>query len=588
MSLNTISNIGVNIQEKATVIWNVADMLRGPFKPHEYGLVILPMTVVKRFNDCLMPTYNEVQETYQNVKHLAVIDGFLTTASGYQFYNISKFTFDSLLADPQNIEANFRDYLAGFSSNIQDILAKFDFDSIIKRMVESNTLYLVIREFNTPKGYLGPDKISAVDCGYIFEDLVKRFSESYGEEAGAHFTSRDIIYLMTDILLNEADLATEGNITVYDMTMGTSQMLSCMEERIHAINKNIEVTCFGQEFNPSTFAIAKADMMIRGGDPNNMRFGDTLSDDQFSGYTFKYCISNPPFGIDWKREQKAVEAEAKLGENGRFGAGLPKISDGQQLFVLNGISKLAPDGKMAIIQNGSPLFSGDAGSGPSNIRQYILENDWLDAIIQLSTDQFMNTGISTYIWVISKDKPSYKAGKVQLIDASHCFEPRRKSIGSKRNDITDACRELIIQAYGEFKNNAIYGDKSGIYCESKIFDTAKFGYNKIVVERPLRDENGEIVKKAGKPVADTSLRDTENVPLDEDIDRYFKREILPYAMDAWIDKKKTKVGYEIPMTRYFYEYKAPESVGSIVKRISKLEADIATSLKALFDRESNQ
>lgn len=587
MSLNTISNIGVNIQEKATVIWNVADMLRGPFKPHEYGLVILPMTVVKRFNDCLMPTYNEVQETYQNVKHLAVIDGFLTTASGYQFYNISKFTFDSLLADPQNIEANFRDYLAGFSSNIQDILAKFDFDNIIKRMVESNTLYLVIREFNTPKGYLGPDKISAVDCGYIFEDLVKRFSESYGEEAGAHFTSRDIIYLMTDILLNEADLATEGNITVYDMTMGTSQMLSCMEERIHAINKDIEVTCFGQEFNPSTFAIAKADMMIRGGDPNNMRFGDTLSDDQFSGYTFKYCISNPPFGIDWKREQKAVEAEAKLGENGRFGAGLPKISDGQQLFVLNGISKLAPDGKMAIIQNGSPLFSGDAGSGPSNIRQYILENDWLDAIIQLSTDQFMNTGISTYIWVISKDKPSYKAGKVQLIDASHCFEPRRKSIGSKRNDITDACRELIIQAYGEFKNNAIYGDKSGVYCESKIFDTAKFGYNKIVVERPLRDENGQIVKKAGKIVADTSLRDTENVPLDEDIDRYFKREILPYAMDAWIDKKKTKVGYEIPMTRYFYEYKAPEPVGGIVKRINKLEADIATSLKALFDRESN-
>lgn len=585
MSLNTISNIGVNIQEKATVIWNVADMLRGPFKPHEYGLVILPMTVVKRFNDCLMPTHNKVQENYQKFKHLAVIDGFLTKASGYRFYNISKFTFDSLVADPENIEANFRDYLAGFSSNVQDILAKFDFDNIIKRMVESNTLYLVIREFNTPKGYLGPDKISAVDCGYIFEDLVKRFSESYGEEAGAHFTSRDIIYLMTDILLNEADLATDGSITVYDMTMGTSQMLSCMEERIHAINKNIEVTCFGQEFNPSTFAIAKADMMIRGGDPNNMRFGDTLSNDQFSGYTFKYCISNPPFGIDWKREQKAVENEAKLGENGRFGAGLPKISDGQQLFVLNGISKLAPDGKMAIIQNGSPLFSGDAGSGPSNIRQYILENDWLDAIIQLSTDQFMNTGISTYIWVISKDKPSYKAGKVQLIDASHCFEPRRKSIGSKRNDITDACRELIIQAYGEFKNNAIYGDKSGVYCQSKIFDTVQFGYNKIVVERPLRDENGQIVKKAGKPVADTSLRDTENVPLDEDIDRYFKREILPYAMDAWIDKKKTKVGYEIPMTRYFYEYKAPEPVGGIVKRISKLEADIATSLKALFDRD---
>lgn len=587
MSVNTISNVGVNIQEKATVIWNVADMLRGPFKPHEYGLVILPMTVVKRFNDCLQKTHSAVQETYQKVKNLAVIDGFLTKASGYQFYNTSKFTFDSLVADPENIEANFRDYLAGFSPNIQDILAKFDFDNIIKRMVESNTLYLVIREFNGTKGYLGPDKVSAVDCGYIFEDLVKRFSESYGEEAGAHFTSRDIIYLMTDILLNEADLTSEGNVTVYDMTMGTSQMLSCMEERIHAINKDVEVTCFGQEFNPSTFAIAKADMMIRGGDPNNMRFGDTLSEDQFSGYTFKYCISNPPFGIDWKREQKAVEAEAKLGDNGRFGAGLPKISDGQQLFVLNGISKLASDGKMAIIQNGSPLFSGDAGSGPSNIRQYILENDWLDAIIQLSTDQFMNTGISTYIWVISKDKPSYKAGKVQLIDASHCFEPRRKSIGNKRNDITDACRELIVQAYGEYKNNAIYGDKAGMYCESKIFDTVEFGYNKIVVERPQRDENNNIIKKNGKPVADAELRDTENVPLDEDIDRYFEREVLPYAPDAWIDKKKTKVGYEIPMTRYFYEYQAPESVDSIVERINGLEADITTSLKALFDKESN-
>ena len=583
---NTVSNVGLNIQEKATVIWNVADMLRGPFKPHEYGLVILPMTVVKRFNDCLMPTHQAVQEQYQKVKELAVIDGFLTKASGYQFYNTSKFTFDSLVADPENIESNFRDYLAGFSSNVQDVLAKFDFDSIIKRMVESNTLYLVIREFNSAKGYLGPDKVSAVDCGYIFEDLVKRFSESYGEEAGAHFTSRDIIYLMTDILLNEADLTSEGNVTVYDMTMGTSQMLSCMEERIHAVNKDVEVTCFGQEFNPSTYAIAKADMMIRGGDPNNMRFGDTLSEDQFSGYTFKYCISNPPFGIDWKREQKAVEAEAKLA-TGRFCADLPKISDGQQLFVLNGLSKLAPDGKMAIIQNGSPLFSGDAGSGPSNIRQYILENDWLDAIIQLSTDQFMNTGISTYIWVLSKNKPSYRAGKVQLIDASHCYEQRRKSIGYKRNDITDTCRELIVKAYGEYKNNAIYGDKSGMYCESKIFETVEFGYNKIVVERPQKDENGNIIKKNGKPVADASLRDTENVPLDEDIDRYFEREVLPYAPDAWIDKKKTKVGYEIPMTRYFYEYKAPESTDSIVERINGLESDIAASLKALFDKESD-
>ena len=580
--MSTISNVGVNISEKATLIWNVADMLRGPFKPHEYGLVILPMTVVKRFHDCLLPTHGKVLETYEKVKNLEVIDGFMTRASGYQFYNVSKYTFETLLADPENIEANFKDYLAGFSGNVQDVLAKFDFDNIIKRMVESNTLYLVIKEFNSPKGYLGADKISAVDCGYVFEDLVRRFNESYGEEAGAHFTSRDIIYLMTDILLSDTQFNGQ-NITVYDMAMGTSQMLSCMEERIHALDEDATVTCFGQEFNPSTFAIAKADMMIRGGDPNNMRFGDTLSEDQFKGYKFDRIISNPPFGIDWKREQKAVEAEAKLGEAGRFAPGLPKISDGQQLFVLNGLAKLADDGKMAIIQNGSPLFSGDAGSGPSNIRQYILENDWLDAIIQLSTDAFMNTGISTYIWVLSKDKPAYRAGKVQLIDASHCYEARRKSIGTKRNDITDLCREIIVQAYGEFREG-IFGDKNGIYCEAKIFDAVEFGYNKIVVERPLLDENGKPVLKKGKKVADPDLRDTENVPMEEDIDAYFAREVLPYAPDAWIDKTKTKVGYEIPMTRYFYEYQAPEASDDILSRIIGLEDEIADSLKTLLHK----
>lgn len=585
MANEKINVVGVNIAEKATVIWNIANALFGYFKPHEYGLVILPMTVVKRFHDCLLPTHEAVLTTYEKVKKLAVIDGFLTKASGYQFYNTSKFNFEKLLADPDNIEANFRDYLAGFSPNVQDVLAKFDFDNIIKRMVESNSLYLVIKEFNTPKGYLGPDKISAVDCGYIFEDLVKRFSESFGEEAGAHFTSRDIIYLMTDLLLSDADLSETQNVTVYDMTMGTSQMLSCMEERIHDLNDEIEVTCFGQEFNPSTFAIAKADMMIRGGDPNNMRFGDTLSDDKFSGYTFQYCISNPPFGIDWKREQKAVEAEAAKGELGRFAPGLPKISDGQQLFLLNGLSKLAPNGKMAIIQNGSPLFSGDAGSGPSNIRQYILENDWLDCIVQLSTDMFMNTGISTYIWILSKDKPAYRAGKVQLIDASHCYESRKKNIGTKRNDITDMCRELIVEAYGDYRHDAVYGDKNGIFCESKIFDTVDFGYNKIVVERPLRDENGELVLKKGKKQPDASLRDTENVPLAEDIDAYFAREVLPYAPDAWIDAKKTKVGYEIPMTRYFYEYREPEAADDIFNRIIELEGDISSTLHSLLHKE---
>ena len=703
MADEKISEVGINIAEKATVIWNVADVLRGPFKPHEYGLVILPMTVVKRFHDCLLPTYDKVQDTYAKVKNLAVNNTFLTKASGYQFYNTSKFTFEKLLGDADNIEENFRDYLNGFSDNVQDVLAKFDFETIIRRMVESNTLYLVIKEFGSEKGYLGPDKISAVDCGYIFEDLVRRFSESFGEEAGAHFTSRDIIYMMTDLLLSDADLSKGGSVTVYDMAMGTSQMLGCMEERIHQLNSNMNVAVFGQEFNPSTYAIAKADMMIRGGNPNDMRFGDTLSEDQFEDYTFQYIISNPPFGIDWKREKTAVEKEHKKGEQGRFAPGLPKISDGQQLFVLNGLKKLADDGKMAIIQNGSPLFSGDAESGSSEIRRYIIENDWLDAIVQLSTDMFMNTGISTYIWVLNKNKPAWRQGKVQLIDASHCAEPRRKSIGTKRNDITDLCRELIVKAYGECKDGAVYGEPDGIYCESKVFDNEEFGYHKIVVERPLRmavkvnDESlasfkqclartifkedkenlpemslaeamslpiekvpraiklknsaedeakfyfsnalnilesmkqdepylslddfekafnnhpanvkgikfdmlynsqdfsyalfevnpaAEIVYDIKhKPMVDTNLRDTENVPLKENIEEYLQREVLPYAPDAWIDKKKTKVGYEIPMTRYFYKYEAPEPVEEVAVRIHELELDIQNSLDKLFAGE---
>lgn len=570
MANDKFTIVGTNIAEKATMIWNVADMLRGPFKPHEYGLVILPMTVVKRFHDCLLPTHQAVLDTWEKVKKFAVVDGFLTKASGYQFYNTSKFTFDSLLADPENIEANFKDYLNGFSTNVQDVLSKFDFDNIIKRMVESNTLYLVIKEYNSPKGYLGPDKISAVDCGYIFEDLVKRFSESFGEEAGAHFTSRDIIYLMTDLLLSDADLSKGGNVTVYDMAMGTSQMLSCMEERIHELNSDIDVTCFGQEFNPSTFAIAKADMMIRGGDPNNMRFGDTLSEDQFSGYQFQYIISNPPFGIDWKREQDAVEKEAQKGELGRFASGLPRVSDGQQLFVLNGLSKLSTTGKMAIIQNGSPLAAGDAGSGPAEIRRYILENDWLDCIVQLSPDQFMNAEIATYIWVISKNKPVWRTGKVQLIDASSCYVQRRKAIGQKKNDITDECRDLIITAYGEYSNK-VYESESGLKCESKVMDIVEFGYRKITVEQPEIDSSGNLIKKKGKLIPDKKKRSVEIIPLSANLDDYLRDEIRLRTPDAWIDATKTKIGYEIVFGKIFYKPALFRNAIDLLDDISILE-----------------
>ena len=582
--MNLNNQTTVNVQEKSNLIWAIADLIRDFYKPHEYGKVILPMTVIKRFNDTLAPTKAKVLETYDKVKHLEVINGFLETASGYQFYNTSVYDFEKLVNDSEHIEENFRDFLNGFSDNVLDILENFEFDREITKLANNGMLFLIIEAFNKPQAYMGADKISAVDMGYIFEDLIKRFSESYDEDAGAHFTSRDIIYLMTDLLVAEdKDVLIEEGVTktVYDMTMGTSQMLTCMTERLTQLDADADVTVFGQELNPETYAIAKADMLIRGGNSDNMRKGNTLSDDKFSGYKFDYIISNPPFGVDWKVEKKAVEDEAKLGDNGRFSVGLPKISDGQMLFDLNGIAKLKDDGRMAIIHNGSSLFTGSAESGESEIRRYMLENDWLDAIVQLSTDVFYNTGITTYIWIISKNKPAHRQGKVQLIDASKMVVARRKNLGSKRNDITDADREVIVKAYGEFANATYESD--GKVCESKIFNNEDFGFNRIQIESPLY-ENGVIVTKGKKnaPVADASKRDFENVPLVEDIDMYFDREVRPYNPEAWIDKTKTKVGYEIPFTRYFYKYEAPEYSEDIEKRLSVLESDIMASLTKLF------
>lgn len=582
--MNLNNQTTVNVQEKSNLIWAIADLIRDFYKPHEYGKVILPMTVIKRFNDTLAPTKAKVLETYDKVKHLEVINGFLETASGYQFYNTSVYDFEKLVNDSEHIEENFRDFLNGFSDNVLDILENFDFDREITKLANNGMLFLIIEAFNRPQAYMGADKISAVDMGYIFEDLIKRFSESYDEDAGAHFTSRDIIYLMTDLLVAEdKDALIEEGVTktVYDMTMGTSQMLTCMTERLTQLDANADVTVFGQELNPETYAIAKADMLIRGGNSDNMRKGNTLSDDKFSGYKFDYIISNPPFGVDWKVEKKAVEDEAKLGDNGRFSVGLPKISDGQMLFDLNGIAKLKDDGRMAIIHNGSSLFTGSAESGESEIRRYMLENDWLDAIVQLSTDVFYNTGITTYIWIISKEKPAHRQGKVQLIDASKMVEMRRKNLGNKRYDISEADRNVIVKAYGEFADATYEFD--GKICESKIFNNEEFGFNRIQIESPLY-EDGVIVTKGKKnaPVADASKRDFENVPLVEDIDVYFDREVKPYNSEAWIDKSKTKVGYEIPFTRYFYKYEAPEYSEDIEKRLSLIESDIMTSLTKLF------
>ena len=565
----------VNVQEKANLIWAIADKLVGTYKPHEYGNVILPMCVIKRFSDTLAGTKDKVIEMNRTLdsRNITVKDGFLRQVSGYQFYNVSPFTFEGLLSDAENIADNFRSYLNHFSTNVIDVIEKFEFDKEITKLSNNGILYNVIAEFCSKKAYMGADEISAVDMGYIFEELVRKFSESYDEQAGAHFTARDIIYLMAEILVapKKKDMLNEGiTASLYDMTMGTSQMLDCLSEKLLLIDEDAQLTEFGQELNEQTYAIAKSNMLIKGGDAENMKQGNTLSDDKFSGYKFDYIISNPPFGIEWKNEKAAVEAEHKKGDLGRFGAGLPAIGDSQQLFVLNGVAKLKDTGRMAIIQNGSPLFKGDAGSGESNIRGYLIDNDWLEAIIQIPNDMFYNTGIATYIWVVSKDKALDRAGKVQLIDASKCCVKRRKPLGNKRNEFTDECINLIAQAYEAFSNGVFSDEENGLEVEVKIKDNEDFKYTKVVVEQPVCDEAGKPILKKGKPTADSSKRDTETIPWKEEIEAYMEKNVYPYAPDAWIDEKKSKVGYEIPFTREFYKYVAPRKSDDIYAHLREL------------------
>lgn len=574
-------SLSTNVSEKAALIWSIADKLTGVYKPHEYGEVILPLTVIRRFDCILADTKEAVLAKYEQVQKLPTKDIFLKMASGRDFYNTSKYTFEKLLDDPDNIEANFRDYLNGFSDNVLDIIEKFKFDGHITTMANKGILYIVLKEFCTERANLHPDVISNIEMGYIFEEIIRRFSEAHNEDAGQHYTPREVIRLMVNILFyDDSDILSGQNVvkTIYDPACGTGGMLSVAEEYLHELNKETELMAFGQEINDQTFAICKADMLIKGNNADFIKDGNTLSDDQFADQTFDYVLSNPPFGREWKNEKTAVEKEAKKGFAGRFGAGLPAASDGQMLFLMTAISKMKDikDGgsRVAIIHNGSPLFTGDAGSGPSDIRKHILENDLLEAVIALPNDIFYNTGIATYIWVLSNKKLGTKReGKVQLINAHELFEKRRKSLGNKRNDIPESAIEEITQIYGDFRENEI----------SKIFDNEDFGYTKIVVERPLRDEQGELVLKKGKKQPDTSMRDTENVPLKEDINDYFTREVLPFAPDAWIDTKKSKVGYEIPFTRYFYKYEAPQPSSEIMAEIMQLQKELEGSLAEVFD-----
>lgn len=598
VSEERINEVTRRAQENANLIWNAANSLFGAYGPHEYGLVILPMCVIKRFHDCLetkkeghdKTRHQEVIEAYVQYKDFGPMAAdFLKEAAGYQFYNTSPYTFDLLVADPDSIDTNFEAFLNGFSDNVKDILSRMGFYGQIERMKEAKCLYQIISDFNAKN--MDMSQYTSVDMGYIFENLVQRFSESFDQDAGAHFTSRDIIYLMCDLLVTnyELDMDDDGmHCTVYDMTMGTSQMLTCMEERLKQLDSKANVTTFGQEINPFTMGIAMADTIIHGGDPDNMKFGDTLSEDQFSGFEFDFVISNPPFGIDWKREAPAVEMEYKKGEAGRFAPGLPAKSDGQMLFMLNGVKKLKDTGRMAIIQNGSPLTIGDAGSGQSEIRRYLIENNWLDAIVQLPKDSFYNADIATYVWIIDKAKPQKNPGKIQLIDASKCYEDRLKPIGKKRVDITNACREVIVKVYGEYRTHdysvTLESGKT-VICKSKVINSIDAGYKKIVVESPTLDEEGNVILKKGKMVADTKKRDSEIVPLDMDIEEYMSTEVKPYNPNAWVDESKIKVGYEIPFTRMFYEFKEFESSKLLAEQIVKKEQNLIKRMHDLFGDE---
>jgi len=641
----------INFQDKVNFIWSIAELLRGPYKKEQYGDVILPMAVLRRFDCVLAATKEEVLKKYETLKKsgLQNMDPVLNRISKQEFNNTSKYDFEKLLADPDNIANNLRNYINGFSKNAREIIEHFDFDKQITKLNDNNLLYLVVSEFN--KIDLHPDVVSNTEMGYIFEELIRRFSEH--AEAGDHYTPREVIRLMVNILLNEdnEELTQPGLVvTVYDCCAGTGGMLSVAEQYLKELNPGIQVELFGQEINPQSFSICKSDMLIKGQNADNIILGDSFTEDGHRGKTFRYMLTNPPFGVEWKKAEKFIREEyEKEGFNGRFGAGLPRISDGSLLFLQHLISKMKQDEKgsrIAIIFNGSPLFTGDAGSGESEIRRWIIENDMLEGIIALPDQLFYNTGISTYIWIVTNRKNNdpmkgpVRTGKIQLVNAVDFYQKMRKSLGNKRNEITEEQIKEITRIYGEFKENE--------YC--KIFDNEDFGYQKIVVERPLRlnfqvteerinnlynettfkklaesrkkgaaglkeieegkklqqqiietlrtmdstilyknrDEFTNVLKKTfkaaninlnspllkailsalsekdetadicvdskGNPEPDPDLRDTENVPLKEDIHEYFEREVKPYVPDAWIDESKTKIGYEIPFTRHFYKY----------------------------------
>jgi type I restriction enzyme M protein len=551
-------------QNLSAFLWNIADLLRGDYKRSDYGKVILPFTVLRRLDCVLEPTKELVlaEKEHRESQGLEP-EQFLLRVAGQAFCNTSAMSVKRLMGDQDNIGENLRSYIQAFTPEVRDIFENFEFHLQIDRLERAKLLYMVTERFSQVD--LHPETVSNSEMGMVYEELIRKHAEESNETAGEHFTPREVIRLMVNLIFIEDDQAlTQPGIvrSLYDPTAGTGGMLSVAEEHLVGMNPSARLVLSGQELNPESYAICKADMLIKGQDIKNIRFGNTLSDDQLGDQNYDYMLSNPPFGVEWKKIQKEVQREADtLGFAGRFGPGLPRVSDGSLLFLQHLISKMRPakDGgsRFAIVLNGSPLFTGGAGSGESEIRRYVLENDLVEAIIGLPTDMFYNTGISTYVWILSNRKPEERKGKVQLIDASSFWQKMRKSLGSKRKELSPEHIEAITRLFGSFEE----AEKDGKPI-SRIFRNEDFGYRTITVERPLRDDAGNVVlgqrgKAKGQPQADSSLRDTENVPLSEDVQTYFEREVLPHVGDAWIDHEKTKVGYEIPFNRHFYVFTPP-------------------------------
>lgn len=561
-----------SFREKANFIWSVADLLRGDYKQAEYGKVILPLTVLRRLDCLLKKKKQKVLDEFPKVKGKSdhVIDMALNKAAGYNFHNRSKYDFEALAGDPNHVAANLRHYINGFSSGVREIIEHFNFDDQIERLDKADLLYQVVKRFSE----IDLAATDGMEMGYVFEELIRKFAEISNETAGEHFTPREVIQLIVDLLFindNEA-LRKKGVIrTLYDPTSGTGGMLSAGEAYIKQMNPDASLLVFGQEINPESYAICKADMLIKGQNPANIRGPkNTLSEDLFHGEQFNYMLSNPPYGVDWKKAEKVIRTEhEKLGYGGRFGAGLPRINDGSLLFLQHMIAKMKPAGeegsRIGIVLNGSPLFTGSAGSGESDIRKWIIENDMLEAIVALPDQLFYNTGISTYIWMVTNHKEKRRKGKVQLINATGFFVKMAKSLGNKRNEISQVQINTIGKLYGDFREGEFV----------KIYPNNFFGYSRITVERPTRDAKGKIIPdKKGNPKPDADLRDYENIPLQDDIEAYFRREVLPHVPDAWIDHSKTKVGYEINFTKYFYQYKPLRSLEEIRADILRLEKTV--------------